>query len=218
MGKLVLWDFDGPVVNSLGNYYDFYNLLCRHFNVKKQWDGFEGFRNWVSGDWKDHTSRLGLAEKLDESDKLYKKHRKEHPSELQDGILEIIRAERKYKQAVFSSAYTPEILAFLNKHGLLSAFNHVPGSDKPAIFGGDNMLDPKPLSSALEEVRGYFDASPEDTFYVADTETDIKLSQIDGSKIIAVTFGWHPKARLEKLNPDYLAETPRELGVILNSL
>ena len=208
--KLVLWDFDGPIAESLSDYHDYYNLLCEKFKVEPQWQDIEEFRNWITGDWKQHIKQLGLADKEKETDVFYKQCRAEHPVQIQKGIAEVLQMQRNYKQAVLSAAYHKGVTACLKRNDLFKSF------DK--IMCGDNMYEPKPSHQALQEARKHFDVSPEETLYIADTISDVELAKRDNTKILAVTFGWHTRKKLKKSNPDFLVDSPKELKGLLMKL
>ncbi len=74
-----------------------------------------------------------------------------------------------------------------------------------------SMFKDEKIKIALAE----FGARPENTFFVTDTSGDIIEAKKAGVKTIAVTWGYHPVATLEKVGPDQITQTPKEL---LNSL
>jgi phosphoglycolate phosphatase len=50
-----------------------------------------------------------------------------------------------------------------------------------------------------------------DACYIGDTTGDIKEAQAAGIKTIAVTWGWHTREMLAAAGPDYLIDRPEEL-------
>ncbi|MDD5167225.1 MAG: HAD family hydrolase [Syntrophales bacterium] len=56
-----------------------------------------------------------------------------------------------------------------------------------------------------------FQTSPEDTYYIGDTVGDIKEGKLAGVMTVAVTWGWHPKEKLAAADPDYLMDSPEML-------
>ena len=80
---LVLFDFDGPIVDSAGNYHDFNNSLCSHYGIAPPWRNLDEFRRWVSGDWRENAERLGILHRSDETTILFNEHRRSNPPKLQ---------------------------------------------------------------------------------------------------------------------------------------
>jgi phosphoglycolate phosphatase len=56
-----------------------------------------------------------------------------------------------------------------------------------------------------------FQMEKDKTFYIGDTAGDIREARTAGVRTVAVTWGWHTRAMLEKVNPDYLVESPYAL-------
>ena len=58
----------------------------------------------------------------------------------------------------------------------------------------------------------------DDVVYIGDEERDIAACKKCKISIIAVTWGFDSKELLEKNNPHYLADTPKELLEIITRL
>lgn len=56
-----------------------------------------------------------------------------------------------------------------------------------------------------------FQMDKDRTFYIGDTAGDIREARTAGVRTVAVTWGWHTRAMLEKVNPDYLLDVPNAL-------
>ena len=56
-----------------------------------------------------------------------------------------------------------------------------------------------------------FQAQRENTYYIGDTVGDIREGKLAGVKTIAVAWGWHPKEKLAASDPDFLLESPERL-------
>jgi pyrophosphatase PpaX len=97
------------------------------------------------------------------------------------------------------------------------AFASVPlGHLFETIVGGDETTrhkpDPEPLLCAAKRLR----ASPRDCAYVGDSPFDIKAAKAAGMYSVAVTWGRiHDRERLEREEPDAIAERAEELLGIL---
>ena len=57
----------------------------------------------------------------------------------------------------------------------------------------------------------------EEAAYLGDSDTDIQAAKAAGIRSIAVTWGFYPKEKLKKENPDFIVDNVEELKeVILN--
>ena len=55
-------------------------------------------------------------------------------------------------------------------------------------------------------------------FYIGDTKGDIIEGKKAKVKTIAVTWGWHNESTLKEQDPDYVVQSPMELGRLFNEL
>jgi phosphoglycolate phosphatase len=58
----------------------------------------------------------------------------------------------------------------------------------------------------------------EETAYVGDMVHDIEAGKKAGVRSIAVTWGFHPREKLEKARPDHLIDTPNQLLEIIENI
>ena len=70
-------------------------------------------------------------------------------------------------------------------------------------------LKPDPTSS--HHVLKRFNAKPELSYFVGDTEYDIKTAHNAGMISLGVLWGMSDKDKLESFNPDYLFEDPKSM-------
>ncbi len=97
------------------------------------------------------------------------------------------------------------------------AFATVPlGHLFETVVGGDETTrhkpDPDPLLLALERLG----TRPDDTAYVGDAPFDVRAAKAAGVHAVAVTWGGiHPRERLEREEPDAIADSAEELLGVL---
>ena len=101
---------------------------------------------------------------------------------------------------VISSNISNIIYDILTKYRYDALFQDVLGTES-----GFSKLD------KIRKAMKIFQSSEEETYYIGDTVGDMKEARLAGVKTVAVTWGWHDKDRFEKVNPDYLIETPEGL-------
>lgn len=84
------------------------------------------------------------------------------------------------------------------------------------IITGDDTRAPKPDPEGILLAARELDVASQNCIYVGDSPADVQAAHAAGMK--AVVAGWHGfyRAELEKLAPDFWANTPVELGQWLN--
>ena len=76
------------------------------------------------------------------------------------------------------------------------------------ILGADFMLS---KTAKINYAMDRWNKSPAETFYIGDTAGDIREAKSAGVHTVAVTWGWHPEARLQVAGAEYVARTPGDL-------
>lgn len=66
-------------------------------------------------------------------------------------------------------------------------------------------------SQALSTQLKRKEAEERNPVYIGDEQRDIRAAKHNHIPIISVTWGFHPRSMLEKLNPEYLIDRPRDL-------
>jgi len=80
------------------------------------------------------------------------------------------------------------------------------------IFGSEFRYSKK---EKIDYAMKMFGVMPKDTIYVGDTVGDIKEARQAGVMVAAVSWGWHNRKHLEEAMPDYLVDTPEELLAVI---
>ncbi|MDI6725586.1 MAG: HAD family hydrolase [Smithellaceae bacterium] len=76
------------------------------------------------------------------------------------------------------------------------------------ILGADRGLGKK---EKIEQVLARENIPREQTYYIGDTTGDIKEAKQAGVRTVAAAWGWHGRDRLAAAKPDYLIDRPEEL-------
>ena len=101
---------------------------------------------------------------------------------------------------IISSSGSQDIRNILASFNLSEFFRDVLGSDA-------NLSKKEKILRALNK----YPISREQTYYIGDTTGDIKEAKSTGIKTIAVTWGWHTREKLAHAHPDYFIDSPDEL-------
>ena len=101
---------------------------------------------------------------------------------------------------VISSSDSRDIDLIMKRYRISGYFEGILGSDV-------NLNKIKKILHAMDK----FGIARENTYYVGDTIGDIKEAKAAGIKTIAVGWGWHSREKLAAVSPDYLIDYPEEL-------
>jgi phosphoglycolate phosphatase len=120
------------------------------------------------------------------------------------GLIPVLAALRKDRiLAVISSN------GFRTISAMLARFHFDPYFGE--IFGSDFLFSKK---EKIDHALGKYGVSRDRTFYIGDTAGDIVEARAAGVRSVAVTWGWHSRERLIAVHPDFLVDTPEGLLAI----
>jgi len=199
--KIVLFDFDGVIVDSFEVSYQAAKEIGSPLTQKQQRKLFENNLFEV-------IKKLGMSISTKEKEKYYSKYiPKLFETPPIKGMEKILKELRKSHQLiVVSSTISSPINGYLNKYNLAQYFD--------AIMGGDvHKSKTVKIQMVLEQSK----AKPEDCVFVTDTLGDMKEAAQCNVKSIGVTWGFHERERLEKGNFFALVDTVQELSRTIHS-
>ncbi len=202
MKPILMFDYDGVIANSFNPVKSLYNNICEKYGFPKLSE--DGLKDLFDGNFAEELAKL--APSKENMDGLIKEFFGEYAKvdvELFSGIKEMFDEVYSDSSYIISSAHSAVIEANLKRHGI--TINNVLGIDKG--------------QSKVEKFNLIKQNSPEDStlIYVGDTKGDIIESHEAGILIIATTWGYHNRERLETLNPDYVANSPKELVTLVKN-
>ncbi|WP_420414755.1 HAD family hydrolase [Roseibium sp.] len=122
------------------------------------------------------------------------------------GIPEMIaEISGQHELAVMSASHSRVIRSFLVRHGLIEKFLHVIGGDTPGNKA-------EKIANLKKTAGGSSHA------FVGDAVSDMQAAQACELPVIAVTWGWQPRGRLEAENPDHIVTSPQELSEVIRGI
>jgi phosphoglycolate phosphatase len=80
-----------------------------------------------------------------------------------------------------------------------------------ALFGEEDVAAPKPDPRGILKAAEALGVGCGDCVFVGDSENDCDAARAAGVRAIGVTWGIHPRARMERLGFDALIDRPEEL-------
>jgi phosphoglycolate phosphatase len=199
--KLLLFDFDGVLVDSLDVYEKTVTLCLAKINQPLT-RGRAEFLELFDGNFYETLAQKGvnlenfMTASVDILSQVNYSEMK--PFDAMWPVLQELK--KKHCLIVISSNDTPTIREALRLYGFEDIFQE--------ILGSDFMLSKK--DKILYAIKKY-SVMLEDIYYIGDTIGDIREGKQAGVKTIGVTWGWHDKIKMASSNPDYLFNDPQEL-------
>lgn len=199
--KLLLFDFDGVLVDSL-DVYEKTVTDCLQQIGQPLTRGRAEFLELFEGNFYE-----SLAQKGVNMDKFFAASvdilSKVNYAEMTPfgAIRPVLRELKKnHPMIVISSNDTPTIVEALRLYDFNGIFSEV--------LGSDFMLSKK---DKILHVISQYKVTLQDIYYIGDTTGDIKEGKQAGVKTVGVTWGWHSKEKMAASRPDYLFDQPEDL-------
>ncbi len=199
--KLILFDFDGVLVDSLSLYEKSVNICLERIG-QRLIEGREEFLDLFEENFYRALVKRGVdvADFLNASKAVTPTLDYEVARPFTDLIPVLAELKKSHALVIISSNSSFAIRLMLGKYGFSPYFDDVLGSDF-AI-------------SKIEKIRHAMDRygnSGNHALYICDTAGDVREAREAGVKTVAVTWGWHPRSRLERALPDVIVDKPAEL-------
>lgn len=201
MNRLLLFDFDGVVVDSLDLYEDAVNRCLREIGTAPFGDRGE-FLDIFDDNFYEGIRRKGVdvAAFMNASAAL--------APALDYGRVRPVRA----LEPVLEKLREQDILAIVSSNSNYAIRRILSIHDYDRYF--EDILGHEFTLSKIEKIRRaakLLKKGLDSTFYIGDTVGDIKEAKKAGVRTVAVTWGWHSGERLKIAEPDYLLDRPEEL-------
>ena len=202
--KLIMFDYDGTIMDTFLLTCHVYNQFFREFKIDKAFTKRE-FQELFECDWRLALKKLNLItpQQWKKCSEIYDQHASDFEDDFRcytfmENILE--QLHKKYKLAIISNGNKKNIESKLKKCNLLQYFDYISGYDageKPS---------PIPLNKCMQQLK----ISPENSAYIGDMDGDIIAGKAAKVKLtIAVTYGYHHHSRLQ--DADVIINKPEEL-------
>ncbi len=196
MKKLLQFDFDGVIVNTLDMILEVKKELNQEISKA---DYIKLFHGNIFKKIEEKQNRAYTNEDQNTFFNLYGPRLLElKPTE---NIIDLIkRLSDKYELVIISSTINKPIEQFLIQHDIRNCFTEIYGADVH--------------KSKIEKIKMSLDKnnfSPENSLYITDTLGDINEAKKAGVDSIAVSWGFHDIETLALGNPRYIANNISEL-------
>lgn len=190
--KIVMFDFDGVLVNTLDFAYEIHKEVNESFTYKQ-------FQDFSNGNFFEGMGKAIEEGKHNLPDDFWLHYEKNITKMNIHDILDksVIELSKTYKLTVVSSTRTDMIDSFLEKENIKKYFTDILGADIH-----------KSKVTKIKMLLDKYSISPKDAVFITDTLGDILEANECGVPSIAVTWGLHEKYTLEKGNPAKIIENP----------
>ena len=209
MYKLIIFDLDGTILNTLEDLADStnYALVMNGFSKRT----IEEVRTFVGNGIGKLIERAVPAgtdaevvnKVLADFTEYYGKHCADKTRPY-DGILELIKSllEQKYRIAIVSNKFDMAVKE-LNDMYFEGLF--------PVAIGASETVAKKPEPDAVFEAIKQLRTSREYAIYVGDSDVDVMTAKNSGLPFVGVTWGFRDEALLRKMGAKHLIHEPKQL-------
>ncbi|WP_373533703.1 HAD-IA family hydrolase [Microcoleus sp.] len=209
MTKVIIFDFDGTLADTIDILLSITNRLSAEFGfksaTKEELAQLSNLNSW------EILRYSGIS--LFKFPMLIRKLRSELRSEISNiqlfaGIKEVLLELKKrgFQLGIITSNSRENVLAALENNNLQDTFTF--------IYSGSTFGKHKVINKWLRKEH----INPEEVFYVGDEIRDIDAARKTGIKIIAVGWGFNSQEVLALHHPDFLIERPQQLIEIMSNL
>jgi len=216
MKKLIIFDLDGTLLNTIEDLANSTNYVLRMYNFPiHEVDEY----NFMVGSGVDNLLLRALP-----ADERYNKD-----------VFQMVRHEfLKHYFANADKLTKPyacivELLEKLQKNGFLLAVasnkihdatlnvvkKFFPTINFAAILGQRAGFPIKPDPQVVEEILKITNVQKSDTLYVGDTNVDMQTAKNAGVDVVGVTWGFRPLSELQEYEPTFIANSAEELEKII---
>jgi len=206
MIKLIIFDYDGVIVDSFSNVHEIYKIMCKKLG-KSCPENLEDFKKFYGHSSSECYSQLGFSEKeMISGNMIYKEEVLKRELKPFEGIIKVLRElSKNYKLVLISSNYKEEVEQKLGRFGLLKLFDFV-------LARGDHIGRFEKTESIKKIIRDLAIKS-EEVLLIGDRNVDF----LEGSKagldnILLVDYGWgYNLEEIPKYKQRVLVKSPDDL-------
>lgn len=206
MIKLIIFDYDGVIVDSFPNVHEVYKIICKKFG-KSCPEDLEDFKKVYGHSSSECYSQLGFSEEERiKGNMIFKEEILKKEPKPFEGIVEVLKELHKnYKIAVISSSYKEEVEQKLRKLGLLDLFDF--------ILAKESHVGRFEKTESIKKVMGDLAMKPEEVLLIGDRNVDfIEGSKAGLSNILLVDYGWgYNLEEIPQYKQKVLVKNPKDI-------
>jgi phosphoglycolate phosphatase len=210
MTKVIIFDFDGTIADTLEAVVNITNSLADKFGyLPVDADDINKFRNLSSLEIIQQSGINWFKIPCILAELKYLLSEQIHLMTLIDGMKETLinLKNQGYILGIMTSNSASNVEKFITNNSLNNLFEFIYGS--LPVFGKS-----RKITALITQAQ----FNPENVIYVGDETRDIEAAKKSKIKAIAVTWGFNSQAILAKYQPDFIINHPQELLHIITQL
>ena len=204
--KLVIFDLDGTLVDSLADITTSVNYAIRPLGYEKltpeeiKRHVGSGITRAILGILKDGDKGL-LEDVVDRFVEYYSDHIADETT-IYPGVSDVLTRLDGIKKGVISNKRELLVKRALHELGLAHHFD--------IIYGSDSAEDKKPSPAPINKMLASLGVSPAEALIVGDSDVDIGAGRAAGIKTVGVTYGYRSRESLNGADAliDHMADLP----------
>jgi HAD superfamily hydrolase (TIGR01549 family) len=219
MIKVVVFDFDGVLVDSNEAWADIFSKASRSAGVKREFT-YDDIRPHYGKPYMEVFKRAhprfrhdsGMMEAMYSNFiKLATKDDFHNSFKTIGGLKSTLgKLKKRFKLAVGSGNSRRLLDRFLKRLGLYKYFD--------MVVSGDEVENGKPSPDLLLKIIDHFGIRPQEAVYVGDSEADITAAKRAKMRSIAVLTGALDREHAIMMKPDFVIEDAAKLGEVLECM
>lgn len=218
MKKIVVFDLDGTLVNSIYDLADCVNMALTNAGLPQ--NSLKEYYTFV-GNGIENLIRVSMREQGD-NDELYKIIRKDFDALYEkhcndktvayDGVVQLLSdlKEKGYVTAVLSNKAHRFVGTILEKC--------FPSHTFDAAWGQQDGIKRKPDGEGVEKLLELLGYSKEDCVYIGDSDVDVITAKNAGVDMIGVLWGFRGEEELRHTGAKYIASDAEELLRLITTM
>ena len=199
MDKVILFDYDGTIIDSLDVAFKAFNMVALEYGLVKM-KNKKDFAKLYEQNFYESLIKMGMSKKNIKKFNLKLRNtflKCGYGSKVFSGMKEVVnKLAEKNKIIVITSNITSTIKSSIAKNEL----------NIHEVLGGD--IEQSKVKKILVIKKSFPKA---DIYYVGDTMGDVLEGKKARVKTIAVAWGYHPRKKLMESKPDFIVDTPEDL-------
>ena len=206
MVKLIIFDYDGVIVDSFPNVHAVYQIICNKLGESCS-ENLEDFKKVYGHSSSGYYSQLGFSEEERiKGNKIFKEEILKKDPKAFGGIIKVLKKLHKdYKLAVISSSYKEEVEQKLEKLGLLKLFDFILA--KESHVGRFEKTEP------IKKIINNLAIKSNEVLLIGDRNIDfIEGSKAELNNILLVDYGWgYDLGEIPEYKQKVLVKNPNDL-------
>lgn len=211
MIKLVIFDLDGTLLNSLEDLADSCNYLLRKYGFPEHLlDSYryfvgDGIRKLVERVLPEERRQKAFVEQFFQEMVAYYDIHKEDKTMPYPGIVETL--ETLQKQGVMLGVASNKV----NKAMMPLMEHYFPTIRFTCVLGQREGIPVKPNPQIVFDIMKVAEVDAEEALYVGDTDVDMDTAHGAGLKAVGALWGYRDRQELTEHHAEYIIATPMEL-------